>query len=176
MGIGMTILVIMVGVFTVVGAIRLGKLRTKYQGIFGAPKAYLDIVALGLAALGMDKKPVVQILFLLLAIAVSYGLCVLFTKSLNPITWFDMQCFGWGWTLRLMLSFIGVAMPIAAEKAQRDQEEYNAYLAEQQRQDEIKNEIQSDAYRKYGERGQVSDDNNYWRPDENSDWQKVNRQ
>ncbi len=169
-----TIFMVMIGIFTVIGSLRLGTLLNKYQGVFGPFKAYIAITGLAVVAAGIDKGLVLGILFLLLAIAASYLLCFLFTRSLSPIVWFDMMCVGWGYTLRIMLRFVGIAMPYVEAKAKRDQEEYARSEAERAARDARQNEIQNAAYRQFGTRGQVSDDLNYWRPDENSDWVKVN--
>ncbi len=157
----------------IVGAVSLGGLLNKYAGVFGVFKAYL-VCCVSCAAFSQlisETKP--SVLMIIAGLVGSYLLAFVLTRNASPAVWASMILVGFGWTLRLLLSFIGFAMPISMENAKRDMAreaaEQERRLEEERKMDEIKRA----AYREYGVRGQVNSDGSRWRADSESSWIKV---
>lgn len=172
----MEIICVLAVVLGIVGAVRLGPILRKYQGVFGVPKAYIVACCLCVAAAGVSSdSTALTVLFIIVGIALSFGVSILLTRRIDPLMWFLMIVAAFGWCLRFILHFVGIAMPVIASQAEADLKAQQAQAEAMQRHEAEKNEIQNEAYRKYGTRGQVSDDNSSWRPDSNSDWIEVHK-
>ncbi len=169
---GWTIPAIVIIGMSVIGAIFLGPILNKYAGVFGVGKGYLVLTPFWGSIALLDENPRNWLLILGLA-AGSYLLAVILTRKFSPLVWISMSCAAAGWILRLMLRFVGVAMPIVEARMRADLERERRATEERIAKEKRENEIKAEAYRRFGVRGQVSDSGRSWRPDADHDWIAV---
>ena len=169
MNMGFTIIVL---AFGIIGAIMLKTLLQKNRDIFGVGKAYLVTTVFCVTLAGFSGEGI-NWLMVIGGLAGSYALSVALTINFNPINWLEMCLVGFGWSFRLVLRIFGVALPILGEKAVRDYEEQQLEEQKRREQYEREEEIKTEAYRRFGVRGQLNSTGDRWRADEGSDWVKV---
>lgn len=170
----MEIFLVLVLVVALIGTIGLGPILNKYRGVFGVPKAYIVTTCLCVAAAGIESDSImITVLCIIGGIILSFGVSILLTKKVNPIMWLAMIIVAFGWCLRFILHFIGIAMPVIAANAEADLKQQQAADAARQQHNNETDRIQSEAFRRFGTRGQVNSDNTRWRADSDSDWQNV---